>query len=559
MGDVQHSFQYFASLRNRSIIPLLTSSGTLPSEPNLPDPNNVQGDIIYQFPKLAEAFIFFRISDVAQFKIALASFHPTPGSQVFNNLSAIRSAKLASGVQRTQIIKIVQTQIAFTRAGLNLLGQREPIGDDRFDTFCMRDNKTYLGDGMPWDSVFDKPNSDPVHGTANEDAGAIHCVVSIAANDVQECQTEIEAFKIKFKGAINANEITVIQGKARPNDQKGHEHFGYMDGISQPAMRGIIVPNPGQIQVDPGVIITGYEGDPMLKKRPDWAKDGTFMVFRKLQQLVPEFHKYLNDNGPRWKEFVPKVDTTKQLTDKEGAELWGARIVGRWPSGAPIAKAPVFDDPAMAKDPKRNNDFNYTIPGIDFPTDKHCPFTAHTRKTAPRDLDPFLAKKFLEGGSIIRAGIPFGDEVSPDEEKKQTTDPDPNHWRGLLFVAYQSDLNSGFVRQTVQYANNDYFPSVSFIPDVHGQDPILGGPPHPLSDPVKINEKHPVESGDQVDLQFLNENGDTLEVKGFATVARRGAQPPPGIPQQFFVNSRGGEYFFVPSIKTLKALATGVI
>jgi Dyp-type peroxidase family len=320
-------------------------------------------------------------------------------------------------------------------------------------------------------------------------------------------------------------------------------------------MRGLIAPNPGQIQVDPGVIITGYEGDPMLNKRPHWAKDGTFMVFRKLQQLVPEFQQYLADNGPRWKEFVPKVDTTKELTDKEGAALWGARMIGRWPSGTPIANAPVFDDPAMAQDPKRNNNFDYTIPGYDLPTDKHCPFSAHTRKTAPRNLDPFLAKKFLEGGSIIRAGIPFGDEVSAKEQQTHETDPDPGHWRGLLFVAYQSDLNSGFVRQTVQYANNDYSPTVSLIPEVHGQDPILGGPPHPLSDPITIDKTQPVESGDQVHLTILNAQGDRLDVQGFASLARHGVQPPPGVPQQFFVNSRGGEYFFVPSIETVKALA----
>lgn len=96
-------------------------------------------------------------------------------------------------------------------------------------------------------------------------------------------------------------------------------------------------PNPGQIEVDPGVIIMGYKGDPLvddpesLIKRPEWTKDGTVMMFRKLQQFVPEFDEYLRKHGLRWREFAPGGDSNK-LTDEEGADLFGARLVGRWKS-----------------------------------------------------------------------------------------------------------------------------------------------------------------------------------------------------------------------------------
>lgn len=55
------------------------------------------------------------------------------------------------------------------------------------------------------------------------------------------------------------------------------------------------------------------------------------------------------------------------------------------------------------------NDFNYLIKGG--LSDRDCPFTAHTRKTVPRNLDPFVQKSFLESSMIMRAGIPYGDEV----------------------------------------------------------------------------------------------------------------------------------------------------
>lgn len=39
------------------------------------------------------------------------------------------------------------------------------------------------------------------------------------------------------------------------------------------------------------MILCGHEGD--KQAQPSWAKDGSFLVFRDLQQLVPEFDTYV--------------------------------------------------------------------------------------------------------------------------------------------------------------------------------------------------------------------------------------------------------------------------
>ena len=44
------------------------------------------------------------------------------------------------------------------------------------------------------------------------------------------------------------------------------------------------------------------------------------------------------------------------------ADLLGARIIGRWKSGAPVDLAPTQDDPALAVDNTRNNDFDFSHP-----------------------------------------------------------------------------------------------------------------------------------------------------------------------------------------------------
>lgn len=87
------------------------------------------------------------------------------------------------------------------------------------------------------------------------------------------------------------------------------------------------------------------------------------------------------------------------------------------------------DDPALAE----NNNFDY----LPTNTQEHCPFAAHIRKARPRGD---LADKF--SSAIIRRGIPYGPEVTKEEQDKQTTKED----RGMLFVCYQSNISNGFRR-----------------------------------------------------------------------------------------------------------------
>lgn len=91
-----------------------------------------------------------------------------------------------------------------------------------------------------------------------------------------------------------------------------------------------------------------------------------------MQQLVPEFNKFLHDNP---------IDVPGLPRD-QGSELFGARLVGRWKSGAPIDVTPLKDDPSLAADKQRNNDFDFKD---SFDDQTKCPFAAHIRKTNPRN------------------------------------------------------------------------------------------------------------------------------------------------------------------------------
>ena len=67
-----------------------------------------------------------------------------------------------------------------------------------------------------------------------------------------------------------------------------------------------------------------------------------------MNNTVLEFHKFVAD---------------KAQENGVSSDLLGARIVGRWKSGAPVDLSPLQDDTTLAADPNRNNNFTFAHPG----------------------------------------------------------------------------------------------------------------------------------------------------------------------------------------------------
>src|ERR1700722_1628627 len=74
-------------------------------------------------------------------------------------------------------------------------------------------------------------------------------------------------------------------------------HFCGRMVLRRISVSGLVTPHKGQVEGDPGTIIIGYDGDPGLGQRPSWTKDGSILVFAKLEQDVLEYNKYLKDKG----------------------------------------------------------------------------------------------------------------------------------------------------------------------------------------------------------------------------------------------------------------------
>jgi Dyp-type peroxidase family len=470
-----------------------TTAKPTPIKPTL-NIDNIQGDVLQGLPKRYQSFVFFDIVHPTQFRQKLQSIIPliTTTTQAMHDNDAIDAHK-AKGEKC--LLKLVGTNIAFSQKGLDALGITDDLKDPLFLAGQLADaSKNAQEGGLADPGVVTGPPTHPTTDPAWEPAfkQTIHGCFLITGESLTTTHERSAHLDHVLGGSVK--KLFTVRGRVRRGAENGHEHFGFKDGLSQPQIDGFNTPNPGQLLTPPGVLLLGETGD-TISGRPDWAKDSSFLVFRKLQQFVPEFNDFLALN--------PIPD--KGLTPAQGSELLGARLIGRWKSGAPIDLDPIHDNPADAV-PSRVNDFDYS----DDPGQVKCPFSAHLRKTNPRAGFPGVDAVQLS--RIMRQGIPFGPEVDEDEKDAALT----LHERGLLFACYQSNITLGFHQLQQRWANSPTFPP----PHGNGLDPIIG---------QSVNNPRSTSGTDPQNLT--------------ATLA---------LPKQPFVVPLGGEYFLSPSISALK-------
>jgi Dyp-type peroxidase family len=312
-----------------------------------------------------------------------------------------------------------------------------------------------------------------------------------------------------------------------------HEHFGFADGMGQPAIEGTFQTRdaaPRNI-VKTGEMLLGYINDygkladtPSLKAvldpqniltnlpavdeteqalppsergqvRRDLGRNGTYLVFRQLAQHVAKFCHFLDES----------TRTLEGALDPIASNRLAAKFVGRWQNGAPLVLAPDADDLALSK----ADDFGYRD------SDAHgfkCPIGSHVRRSNPRDTlgpDGPTALATANRHRILRRGRSYG--VRPDDRRVDDGVP-----RGLHFLCLNSDIERQFefVQQT--WVNNPVFGGLD------GEvDPLVGN----------------LTKGDEI----FTVQSDPLRTR-IHNLER-------------FITVKGGAYFFLPSLRALRYLA----
>lgn len=331
------------------------------------------------------------------------------------------------------------------------------------------------------------------------------------------------------------------------------EHFGYVDGIINPFFKGTLTDpayvlgagkptrkapqSPGGWEpLETGEFILGYRDEAQELPRAPMPRllsyNGSFLVYRKLHENVGSFNAYIDEQG-------------KHLPD--GAEQVAAKFAGRWRNGAPVTTFPTREEAdrfiaevesakkemaaatdkpaARAKYVKLLSQFV----GFNYDDDlagSRCPLGAHVRRTNPRGALEFGVKDAFDTPGaltnrrrLLRRGLPYG-------KSDQNSADDGNH--GIIFISIGASIERQFEfvqQQWINYGND--------FKIANEKDPLVGN--------------HENEAGRGTGRMIFPVEPGSGNAPYFCR----------GIPQ--FVETRGGGYFFLPSLTALRMIGQGIV
>ncbi|WP_404926182.1 Dyp-type peroxidase [Mesorhizobium sp. ORM16] len=326
-----------------------------------------------------------------------------------------------------------------------------------------------------------------VGGLASPDLHAIAILFARSEEERDRCVKEHDAFLAETHGVKVLSSLDLL---ATPPFDHSHDHFGYRDRLTTPEIEGTgVEPSPGSgAPLKAGEFILGYDDElgPVhgLPQPEILSRNGSFMAYRRLEEHVGAFRDFLRQNA----------------ATPDEQELLAAKLMGRWRSGAPLVLSPERDDPTLAADRQRNNNFDY---GKMDPLGYAIPLGAHIRRMNPRDTAANMNRR-----RMLRRGATYGPPLAEDS-------PEDGRERGVAAFV----LCASLVRQ-FEFAQN-----------------------------VWINDKHFHELGNEHDPIIGTQDG-TLEFKIPKRPIRRKIT---GLPA--FTTVRGGAYFFLPGLRALRWLA----
>lgn len=414
--------------------------------------------------------------------------------------------------------------IGFTSNGLKALGYHETN---------MHSFSREFREGMVTEHrqrlLGDFESSDPLKwqwgGPATD---RVDLVLMAFGKDSATAESLFQELKQKFNVALSV--VHILDGKPLPNDR---EHFGFKDGLSQPVIKGSGIKAAGNNNdIDPGEFVLGYKNEynvypdtALLKvsqgktelladnaegiadeqtqeKYKDVGQNGTYFVLRQLEQNVDGFWEFLKN----------QTSGKDEKARNEEATMLAAKMMGRWPGGAPLVKHDK--DPGIDSD---ENDFNYLKEDKE---GEKCPFGAHIRRTNPRDVFEESPQKvsltLTRRHRIMRRVRSYGEDFISSAENHK-----PNGKVGLLFGCFNANISKQFEFIQYTWANSPKFKRLYADPD-----PFIGV----REDPDKKLEQI-------FTIPQATKNRVITDLQSFVTV-------------------KGGAYFFFPSITVLKFLAT---
>jgi Dyp-type peroxidase family len=362
------------------------------------DLTNIQGNIVPGFNKDHQAFVFVRFRDregarrwLTELQPEIASVVEVQGFRVaFKSIQDRRPHGTEPDGGSLDHISATWVNLAISFGGLSVLS-----GVGNLTGF----SQTFRVNRVP--GVASSPS-----------LGDVHALLIVAADQTADLGNELGR-QLQRMAACGVDQVTLWRGDTLPGDQRGHEHFGFKDGISQPAIAGTTFGKGPPVAA--GEFILGrpdQTGQPSGGGLPDWTRNGSFLAFVQLQQHVTAF----------WSAMRKQAE---QIGVKP--EVLAAALVGRKldAEGTPVDQVPSR--------------------------------LSHIGRGYSGWLPPRDASRHR----LIRRGVPYGVPLKDGQ-------PDDGE-RGLLFVAYQADIARQFEHVWGQWLNGPDFP----VPGA-GRDALVG-------------------------------------------------------------------------------------
>jgi deferrochelatase/peroxidase EfeB len=456
------------------------------------DREDIQGLVLSSYPGWPEARYFF---------VDFASGDPQAWlSSVIGRVTSAKDAEPEHSGTRFQI--------AFSARGLARLG----LSPEAVATFSRE-----FRQGMRHPDRARALGESPMMLPAADAIGEFDALLLSYARtpaELDEEEKEIESVLEQFELEASSERV------ALPTD--GRDHFGFASVRSNPPIGGRLRlkrRHRFESSVPAGEFVFGYrnaygevahgpraplrqstrELPPLVDARRsmDLGRNGTYLALRKLAQDVAGFRRFTAEQGAAlWPG------------DPAAATRLAARLVGRWPNGAPLG-AQAHREPPLTPDANR---FGYRDGN-----GRACPLGAHIRRANPRDSLGDTADESLRhvnAHRMLRRGRCYGPPLAPDAA-------DDGVPRGLMFLAVVADLKRQF-----EFVHQSWLQHPRFAGLSHERDPLVGGPA-------------PLEGSE---AEVFSVDADPF---------RR------TLPIQRFVQSRGGEYLFLPGLRALAYLAEG--
>jgi Dyp-type peroxidase family len=432
--------------------------------------DDIQYILLARVPSLTGRYEFLSFQQPAQGRAWLEAIR-----------AKVPSAKVVAG---TVNLEKRWVSVAFTWNGLRALG----VDEASLATFP---EEFRQGMAARWQVLGDTGTNHPDNWVGGLAGPRLHAIAILFARDAAERDRSVREHKAFLARTPGVEVLWSLDLEAIPPFQHVREHFGYRDRLTTPVIEGTgIEPTPGSgPPIKAGEFILGYadeDGPPSKLPQPEvLSRNGSYMAYRRLQQHVGAFRDFLREQGG------PAADDQ---------ELLAAKLMGRWRSGAPLALAPDKDDPSLADDPQRNNNFNYAK--MD-PQGYAVPLGAHIRRMNPRDTAVNIQRR-----KMIRRGATYGAPLLEGT-------PEDGVDRGIAVFVICASL----VRQ-FEFAQNVWANDPNFHELGNERDPMIGAQDGTYDMTVP---KRPIRR----------------KIKGLPA----------------FTTVKGGAYFFLPGIKALHYLA----